>query len=388
MKRPFSIILLLINYFCFGQYSRTTFSYDYNDFQEWTYQDFLKNNVKKIEAYYFKFKKNGKISKDSVLAYKQQLEKSNNKVFGVNCYTVFQDHGPNYLSWYKFETFYNNKNQVIKDVSEPILIEKERKFGSLSYELIKDENLYEYDINDHLTKKTYNHIVDYYSIFLLDKDTFHSHSIKPKVYENIYNEKGQEIADYYTDDSTRYLPTKSYKPDSISAYCFSCSPRYLNGKKEYYDNGKLKIWTLYTYHNEVHTKKYYYYDNSLNLIKIVDSTGWYFKTSPPSLESTTYYTYNGTTLIEMIKLRDNVKTTERYDSLSNIIGICMKIDSTETCTHNTYIYKNNKISSIISINNNINKTEIYLTYNSKGLLFEKRVLYNSKLNHLERYYYE
>lgn len=362
-----------------------------NEFQNWTYQDFIKNDIKKIEAYSITIKKNGKISKDSIQLFSQHLDKDKNRIYGTNCNRVFQSHGPTFLTWYKFETFYNDSGQVLKDLDEPLNIEKKKEFGTIRYDIDKNETLFEYDNKGQLVKKIYNKIENYYSIYQNTKDTFHLHSIQPKIYEYLYNHKGQEISNYYTSDSTRYLPTRSYKPDSNGVRCFYCHPRYLQGTKEYYENGKIKIRTRFTRDNEIHSKYYYFYDDNLNLIKQVDSTGWYlqkYSDKQPSLESTTYFTYKDTTLIERTNIRGSWKTTEYYDNLGNVVKSCLSKDTTITCREYMYNFKDNKVDSIILIFNDKAKTETYFKYNLMGLLFEKKVIQNNKTTQLLRYYYE
>ena len=385
------ILILLISCFVYGQNSNTMFFSGGNEFQQWTYHDFIKNDIKKIEAYSITIKKNGKISKDSILIFRQHFDKVDKKIYGTNCNTVFQSHGPSFLTWYKFETFYNNNGQVLKNLDEPLEIEKRKEFGSLNYDVDKNETLFEYDNKGQLVKKTDNRIENSYSISKYTKDTFHLHSIHPKIYEYFYNDRGQEISNYYTDDSTRYLPTRSYKTDSNAARCTYCDPRYLNGTRGYFENGKLKIWTWFTRANEIHSKKYYFYDDNLNLIKQVDSTGWYlqkYSNKNPSLESTTYFKYKDTTLIEKTNVRENWKSTEHYYNYGNLIKSCLVVDTTITCTEYTYNFKDNKVVSIISTNKNKDKTETYFIYNLRGQLYEKKVIYNNKTTQLTRYYYE
>lgn len=395
MKTVSILILLLTGHFVFGQSSNTLFYTGGNDLSQWTYPDYIKNDIKKIEAYSYKIKKNGKLTKDSLLLYRQEIDKGNNKIFGINCNTVIQSHGPTFLTWYKFETAYNDKGQVIKELDEPINIEKKVEYGSLRYDINKNETVYEYDNSKKLIKKTYIPIHNYYSISKYTKDTFHLLSIQKKIDEYFYNDNGLEISNYHTVDSSRYLPTKNYKKDSGSVTCSYCHSRYLNGDKTYNENGKLKIWTWYTTEGKIHTKKYYYHDSNNNLIKQVDSTGWYFTTILPYWESTTFYEYSDTgkviTKINNTEARFGSTTKKiitKYDIKNQVKSECSTKDSTENCTNFFYTYDKDKLTSVISVNNNNDKLETYFRYNLQGMLFEKKVIYNNKTTQLTRYYYD
>jgi hypothetical protein len=370
--KTLSILILLLTSCCgFGQNSNTLFFTGSIESSQWTYADYIKNNVKKVEAYSYKIKNKGKITKDSLLLYRREIDKDSNKIFGINCNDLIQLHGPKFfLTGYKFETIYNNKGQVIMELDEPIDIEKKVEFGSVSYHINKNETLYEYDNNNKLIKKTYIPFNNYYDVSKYTKDTFHLLYIQKKIDEYVYNDKGLEIMNYETVDSSRYLPTKHYKPDSSSVTCSYCHSRYLNGDKTYNENGKLKVCTWYTTEGKIHTKKYYYYDDNNNLIKQVDSTGWYFTTILPYWESTTTYEYSDTgkivTKINNTEARFGSATKQivtKYDSKNQIVSECSANDSTEICTNYFYTYDKERLTSVTSVENNKNKLEKYFSYN-------------------------
>jgi hypothetical protein len=378
LKLKTTIILLLTSNLLFGQMSNTIFSFGGNEFQSLTYQDFLKNNIKKVEAYSYKIKKSGKVSKDSLLLYRHEFDKDSNKIFGVNCNRVYQSHGPTYLTWYSFQTLYNSKGLVIKDIDSPMDIEKKKD-----------------DSSGNQTYECNQHFDDYISISKYTKDTFHLRSVQAKIYETYYNEKGQKISRYYTSDSTRYLPTKSYKVDSSSVKCSYCHSRCLNDDYVYAENENVKIWTSYTTENKIHSKKYYYYDNSQRLIKQVDSTGWYFTNTLPYWKSTTTYEYldTGKTVTKIFNSQDRFggnsnRNVTHYDTKGMIKSECSITDSTQSCTKYLYTYDNEKLTSEIFININNEKIETYFLYNLRGLLFEKKVIYQKKITQLTRYFYE
>lgn len=395
LKLKTTIILLLTSNLLFGQMSNTIFSLGGNEFQSLTYQEFIKNNIKKVEAYSYKIKKSGKVSKDSLLLYRQEFDKDSNKIFGVNCNRVYQSHGPTYLTWYSFQTFYNSKGLVIKDIDSPMDIERKKEYGSLQYDIYQNVSTYKYDSLGNQTYESNQHFDDYISISKYTKDTFQLHSVQAKIYETYYNDKGQKISRYYTSDSTRYLPTKSYKVDSNSVKCSYCHSRCLNGDYVYDESGNIKIWTWYTTENKIHSKKYYYYDSSKRLIKQVDSTGWYFTTTLPYWESTTTYEYSDTGKIvtkiynsqDKFGVNSNRNVTH-YDTNGMIKSECSITDSTQSCTKYLYTYDNNKLTSEIFIDTNNEKIETCFLYNLRGLLIEKKVIYQNKITQLTRYFYE
>lgn len=374
--------------------SNTIFSFSGDEFQGWTYQDFIKNNVKKIEAYSYQIKKNGKVSKDSLLLYRQVFDKDSSKVSGKKYNRVFQSHGPSYLTWYSFQTYYDKNGRVVIDIDSPLGIEKRKEYGSLRYNIYQNITTYKYDSLGNQTYDCFQYFDDYISISKYTKDTFHFRSVKAEIYETYYNEKGQKISRYFTRDSTRYLPTSSYKPDTGSVKCIYCDPRYLNDDYTYYENGKVRTWIWYTKEGKVHSKKYYYYDNIGNLIKQVDSTGWYFTTILPYWESTTIFEYS-----DSGKVVTNIYNTEarfgsstnkivtKFNSKNQITSECSIRNSSETCTNYFYTYEKEKLTSEISVDNKNNKSETYFRYNLKGLLYESKVIYNNKITQLTRYYY-
>lgn len=375
----------------FGQESHAIFSFDDNEFQSWNYQDFIKNNIRKIEGYSFLIKKNGKVSKDSLLLFRKELDKDSNRVFGRSCSRVFQSHAPSYLAWYSFQTFYDRNGNVVKKIDSPDKVEiTKSKFG-IGWKTTYNVSSYKYDSSGNLTCENNQHYQNSYSLFKHSIDTSQYYTVESKIREYIYNNKGQKISSFNTDDSTRYLPTKSYKPDSNSVKCLYCAPRYLSAEWTYYENGKVKTWIWYTRDGKVHSKRNYYYDNKSNLIKQVDSTGWYYTTILPYCESTTIYEYSDTskTVIKTFNTKagyEDEKTITKFNAQNQITNECSVVDSSETCTTYFYTYKDGKLLSANSIGDH--KIGIQLRYTSQGLLYEKKVIHGSKISQLTRYYYE
>lgn len=384
--------------FVFGQRSNTIFNTGTNDLKEFSRQDFIDNNLTTISAFSYSINKKGKLKKDSLLLYRKQFDISQNKLFGLNSSKVYQSHGPSFLTWYEFETYYNNNGQVIKEISKPKNIEKKIEYGSTNYNIITDETDYEYDEMQREVKRTYKRIDHYYSISKFTKDTFHLHTIvRPKIDEYLYNSDNQKTKWFHTVDSTKYLRTESYNPDkdSNAVRCSYCHSKYLNVEWKYNTDKKLVEWISYTRENLIHTKRNYFYDDQQRLIKQIDSAGWYFTTIKPYWESTTTFQYSDTgrivTKINNTKerfVRSTPKIVSYFDTRDKLIKQCTFFDTSESCTQNNFVYDNKRIikEETIFENGTISSTEFH--YNNLELLREERTIRNGNLTTLIRYYYE
>ena len=82
------------------------------------------------------------------------------------------------------------------------------------------------------------------------------------------------------------------------------------------------------------------------------------------------------------------RNVTHYDTKGMIKSECSITDSTQSCTKYLYTYDNEKLTSEIFININNEKIETYFLYNLRGLLFEKKVIYQKKITQLTRYFYE
>lgn len=397
MKTISLAILLLTVSFVFGQTSNTIFNTGSNDLKEWTRDDFIDNNVKKICAYSYKINKKGRVKKDSLLLFKQEFDARQNIIFGLNSSIILQSSGPTFLSFYKFQIYFNRQGLITKEINEPLYIEKEKSFGCVDYDINIDETEHEYDSLNREIKRTYKQINHSYSIdkFPFSRDTSHWYTIHQRINEFFYNENGQEIYNYYTDDSTRRLPTKSYKLDSNSVWCSYCDPTYLREKREYYENGNLKLWTSYTRDSKIQSKKYYFYDKNLNLINQIDSTGWYFTTIEPYWESTTTFQYLDTGKIETKIHNTNQrfagsrsKEVTFYNNQGRTLSYCY-YDKKGFCDHQyLYLYNNNKVTELALLYKGKISYKIEYCYNKNGLLTEVKTIRNDLLTELIRYYYE
>lgn len=398
MKTLKIIILLLSTSFVFGQRSNTIINTGTNEFQQFSRQDFIDKNLTKVSAYSYTINKKGKVKKDSLLLYRQQFDITLNRLFGLNCSRVYQSHGPSFLTWDEFETYFNNSGQVTKEISKPKNIEKKVEYGSTNYNIVTDETDYEYDEMQREVKRTYKRIDHDYSISKYTKDTFHLHTIvRPEIDEYYYNSNNQKIKWFHTVDSTKYLRTENYNPDkdSNAVSCYSCHSKYLNVEWIYNTDQTLAEWISYTRDNLIHTKRNYFYDEQQRLIKQIDSAGWYFKTIKPYWESITTFQYSDTgkivTKINNSKERfvsSTPKIVSYYNNDDKLIKECSFSDTSESCIQYIFVFDKNRIirEKIIFENGMIGSTEFY--YNDKGLFKEERTLSNGNLITLIKYFYE
>lgn len=391
MKTILLIITILLSNLLFAQRSNTIFSTSENGLAYFEYKDFIENNISSVEAYSFKINKRGKVKRDSTRLYVQVLNTEQKRISGINCNLVFQSHGPTYFTWYKFKKYYNDEGLLVLNIEEPVSIEKRKEFGFIEYDINKSETSFQYNQKGQLIKETTTAIEDSYSIYRSDKDTSHHRSIHPKSYEYIYDEIGREIERYHTDDSTRYLKTKTYTPDSNSVHCFYCDPRHLNDDRKYGANKKLNQWTWYTDEGDIHSKKYYYYNNQDKLIKRVDSTGWYLmkhSNEYPILQKTIQYEYRDSFLWKTIKKDDSWERETEYNQFGDIVKECSKYKTEEpNCTNYKYEYQDKRLIKMTRISPKGNKFQIVNFYNNKGLIIMERQYKNDKLISLVKYKY-
>jgi len=210
----------------------------------WNYNDFINNDVNKVSKYSIPLRKNGKIKRrDSTLLFTKEIDLDKNIVFGIESNLVVVTHVGTHLTWNKFKDYYTENGLIQKETNSPLEIEKKKEFGFIDYDESVGETIYEYDINENLKRKEYRTINNHYSIYKSSKDTtFHLKSInRPQIYEYVYNSDNQEIKQYHTVDSTRYLKTKSYNPENKTdaVTCSYCHSKYLNIEWKYDEEKKL-----------------------------------------------------------------------------------------------------------------------------------------------------
>jgi antitoxin component YwqK of YwqJK toxin-antitoxin module len=167
-------------------------------------------------------------------------------------------------------------------------------------------------------------------------------------------------------------------------------PRHLDMLKEYYENGKIKTTTYFTYEGLKHTKHYYFYDKNLNLIRQIDSLGWYQKSKDyPKLERIKSFKYKNGLLFETIDSTENRQHVERFDNEGRTIESCYNDKETQDCARYLYTVENGKFISKTMINAKKETRTTRYSYNSKGLPFEEsQIDEKGKLVYFVRYHYK
>jgi hypothetical protein len=364
----------------------------------WTYNDFIENDVNKVSKYSIPLRNNGKVKKrDSTLLFTTQIDLKNKSVFGIESSLVIVSNVGRHLTWIKFKDYYTENGLILKETNSPLEIKKTEEFGFIEYKEIKDETFYSYDNKENLVRMEYRSLNNYYSIYKSSKDTFHLKSIdSPKIYEYVYNSDNQKVKRYYTVDSTRYLKTKSYNPENKTdaVKCSYCHSKYLNVEWKYDNENNLIEYVFYTRENKLHSKSYYYYDNQNRLKKQIDSTGWHVYNKPLWVSTKTYeYGSNKTT--KTINNNTDSSVGKYYeqeitvlDSDQNVIIECKIVSDQKECSDYLYKWENGKLieRTETKLNGEIIKQK--LEYNHRNLITEKSEYRNGKRTELIRYYYE
>jgi hypothetical protein len=364
----------------------------------WTYNDFIENDVKKVSKYSIPLRKNGKVKKrDSTLLFTKEIDLDKNLILGIESNLVIVTHVGSHLTWSKFENYYTNKGLILKETNSPLEIKKKKEFGFIEYDKNVGETIYEYDIKENLTRKEYRTINNHYSIYKSSKDTSHLKSIyRPKIYEYVYNSDNKELKQFHTVDSTRYLKTKSYNPENKTdaVTCSYCHQKYLNVEWKYDQQKRLVEWISYTRKNELHTKRYYFYDEENRLIEQIDSTGWYIN-NKPFRKSTKTYEYDSHTTKETIVNNTESSIGSYYkqeitisNSNDNVISECKITDERKVCSDYSYKWKDGKLVEKTETNSDGQIITEKFEYNNRNLLTEKSEYRNGKRIELLKYYYE
>lgn len=384
MKKVIAIVILINSIFSFGQ--NENLNQIYVDWEN--PKNFERYNIKKVAVYSKKIKKNGKIKKDSLLLAKYEYDKSNNIIKGINHHLIIMLHGgESQLKFYSFENQYFSDSLIIKrETKETPKVSKDKIVNNSFVELYKYDNL-----NRLISDKKYSEENEYE---LSKKDTTaHYKSISyPKTTEYEYDSKNRFIKQYITRDSSEYyINLKNYNSISTSKSCSYCEEKYLDQERKYDD--KLLEWTTYTYKKEKHTKRNYFYDENQNLVKQIDSSGWYLINRKPYLESTTEIVYNQegkivTSIDNLNKLlpKHYNKTIQYFDK-NNLLIKEEKHSENQIDTHE-YFYENSILKNETSKYDEDAVIRFEYSYNEKGLLKEIKHYIGEKLVNIERHYYE
>jgi len=382
------IIILLIN---------SIFSYSQNENLNQIYvnwenpKNFEKYNIKRVTVYSKEIKKNGKIKKDSLLLKQYEYNKEKFKIKGTNHNWLIIGHGDgSHREYYNFENEYSKDNLITKRLTFYLSKEK-RKKDKINHNSTIEE--FEYDSFGNIIKNiVYNKSEE---IYLLKKDTIHLFiSIgEPKITQFEYDSKNRKTKRFHSSDSSTYYSKFDMKSEfKISKSCTYCNEKYLDQEWKY-DKEKLLEWTSFTYQKSKHSKRNYFYDENKNLVKQIDSTGWYYTKGKPFLDSTTETVYNQEgKIITSIDNNNNpfrkdyTKTIQYFDK-NNLLIKEEKQSENQIDTHE-YFYENSILKYETSKYGKDNVIKFEYSYNEKGLLKEIKHYICDKLVNIERYYYE
>ncbi|MCU4187810.1 hypothetical protein M9Q43_01380 [Flavobacterium sp. HXWNR29] len=387
MKKVIIILILINSIFSFGQ--NENLNQIYVDWEN--PKNFEKFNVKKVTVYSKDVKKNGKIKKDSLLLKQYEYNKEKFKIKGTNHNWLIIGHGGgSHREYYNFENEYSKDNLITRKSLFHLSEEKKEKEKIEHNSTIEE---FEYDSFNNVIKNiVYNKNE---SIYLFKNDTTHLFiSINnPKITEFEYDSKNRKIKQFQSTDSTTYYSKFDMKSEfKVSKSCTYCEEKYL-AQEWKYDENKLLEWTTYTYKKEKHTKRNYFYDENKNLVKQIDSTGWYFTNKRPYLDSNTEIVYNQygkfiTTIDNKNKTfpKYYYKTIQYFDK--NNFLIRDKKYSENQIDIKEYFYENTILKYDTSKYGKSETIKFEYLYNEKGLLKEIKHLIGNKLVNIERYYYE
>lgn len=387
MKKVIIILNLINSIFSFGQNDKLNQIY-----VDWENpKNFEKFNVKKVTVYSKDIKKNGKIKKDSLLLKQYEYYKDNSTIKGTNHNCLIIGHGVrSSREYYNFENEYSKDNLITRKSLYYLSDEKKEK-GKIGHNSTIEE--FEYDLfNNDIKNTVYNKNE---SVYLFKNDTTHLFiSINnPKITEFEYDSKNRKIKQFQSTDSTTYYSKFDMKSEfKVSKSCTYCEEKYLSQEWKY-DENKLLEWITYTYKKEKHTKKNYFYDENQNIIKQIDSTGWYYNKGKPFLDSTVEIVYNQKGKI--ITTVDNInkpfpkhytKTIQYFDKNYSLIKE-EKLSENQTDIHECF-YENSRLKYETFKYGEDAVIRFEYSYNENGLLKDIKHYIDKKIVNIERYYYE
>lgn len=380
--------LLILFAFLIFNFSNSQNNLKNDEFRDWENpENFEKFCLKKVSSYSIKINKKGKTKKDSILLSEYNYDKSKSEIYGIFHYVRMYMHGnESHLEFYNFKNNYTKDGLILKKANTTISREKKKKD---EVEFNTNYETFEYDSLKRKSKKTY--FVESNSIGLIKKDTFsYSKSIySPKITEYEYDFKNRIIKELSSQDSVTYFyKSNNQKEFKISKVCGYCEPKYLQ-QESIYDGDNLTKHISYTYKKEVHTKKYHYYNSNNQLIKEIDSTGFYL--TKPYLSSITEFDYSDKTKTEIETNFDRDSYYKRETRKYNLEDeLFYEFSEAETSNYNlerNIEYSNNSKTVTTKNPHNLIHKETFL-YDKRGLLIEKKIYYNAILTELIKYYYE
>lgn len=342
------------------------------DIQDWTYGDFVKNNVTAMEAYTFLADDDGNPKKDSVRLFKKEFVKDSLMVTGSQCDVAFTSNGYFYPVRDSGKKYFDPSGLLIKTVrTHRDSLEYGKKFLSLSIQVFVTE--YTYNAQRLPVREKTSIQTESYWIRINKDTTINKHG-KTAVREHEYDEMGLRTRSYTITDSART----------------PASDR-LDQKRLYDERCNTTLWITYTREGGLHTKHYYTYDTQNRLTLQVDSTGWFYTTTGAPYEDkreTYRYTDSLTTVITRTGhwTKDTSITILKKNAEGKLRESCTVYDNNgnEFCTYNTF--KDGRLISQTTASKYGTDVHTY-TYYPNGLLYEEKVTDNGKLTGLVRYVY-
>ncbi|KOY87801.1 hypothetical protein AD998_18165 [bacterium 336/3] len=368
------IILLLWLYIytslIFGQrvhYSSVIYP---QDLPQWEYKDFIKYNAKKVSAFGYETNYLRKLKRKGTLLYQKELDKSNNKIFGINSLRLLSTHGiiPSLSKW-KFENFYAKNGLLIKEIYYPFYDDLELSIKSYK------EIFYDYQKYLLINQTTKIHQIDTF---------LKKHDISYDIKKYVYNQEGNEIAHYHSEKN------EYFKENILLETEYSDSVSLVYEKK--YKDSLLENITYYTYNDKIHSRSHFFYNQNLRIKTQIDSI-WHYQTDIPYLEEFIEFEYSDIGKKEtQIRYNEQKKIISTsvivYDKENRLLSNCYSGDNyPENCSYQSYTYQNNLLKSS-TFKSDYTHVKTLFFYNTKGLLTEERIYINEKLQSAVKYFYE
>lgn len=347
-------------------------------------KNFEKFNVKRVTVFSKDVKKNGKIKRDSLLIHNTEYNKNKATITRINHKLMNKN----------YDSENHHKFIVVKNkyISDSLILKREQQTKPINnknkVEFVSFIELFKYDkLNRLIFEKKYSEKNEYILSKTDTLEQFISTSY-PKIIEYEYDFKNRVIKEYFTRDSSEYH-INNYKDKKITSFksCSYCEEKYLDQEWKY-DEDKLLEWTTYTYKKEKRSKKNYFYDENQNLVKQIDSTGWYL--GKPTLSSITEISYDDNVKIEIqTKYNDDLyfkKETRKFVD-NQLVYELLEAEYPEHNIETTNTYSESSIKITTNRFKNGITVEEHL-FNKKGLLIEQKTYLNAILIEYKKYYYE
>lgn len=355
----------------------------------WQPSDFPKG-ISKVETYEFKIK-NGKIKKDSLLIGSANLDKG--QVTGILYNLMCMSHAGCERDFQEYKRIYSPSGQLLlsKHEKRNKSVEKGKHF--LDYDYHISETKYKYDELGNKIEELYFYTDLKFALDRKTKDTIDIYlTTQPTTYSYVYDES--KLLSHYTQKDSVITRRVFLDIDTTSVSAsYHYQPRYKNIDNLYDESGQLSCLISYTREGKFHTKRYYYYDDKLRIVKQIDSTGWYMHSIKPYAESQVLYDYIHSGLIKTVERFKNhfdngSKTIIKYNLKDQIISECRQYENGEHCDYYDYTFNGDKVVEMIHTDSKGRKIYSYFKYDRQGLLIEEKDIVNNKISSIVRYYYK